>query len=214
MKKTLLALSCSAALFAGTVQADTLGFEVGATLWQADISGKNLDNSFDKGDNVSFYGSFEHPVPIIPNIKVSINQLENEAKDSTTDDDIDASFNDFLLYYEVLDNIVELDLGFGARMYDGESGSEKLDPTLGTVYAKVQFNLPVTGLSLGVDTLVGMDSGDNKATDATAYVRWESGLGLGVAGGYRMMQTTFEFSDGSANDADFDGAYVSAFYHF
>lgn len=210
MKKTLLATSLAAAMLAAVpTQADTLGFEVGAALWQADLDGSYLD----KGDNVIIYGAFEHPIPVLPNIRIQQNNVENEKGDYT----YDTSFTDFLLYYEVLDNVVELDLGFGARKYHGEDKGTvhaDIDPTLAAAYGRAQFNLPVTGLSLGLAATLAADS-DSDATDIDAYVRWESGIGLGVSGGYRTLDSALIIgNDKDTTDVKLDGAYISAFYHF
>lgn len=223
MKKQLLALAVAGAFIAPT-QADTIGFEVGAAYWGAGISGKDKeipvdwDKEYDDGDNTVIYGVLEHPIPVIPNVKVVINQIENDAKDGS--DTVDTSFNDFILYYEILDNIVELDLGIGARQFTGDAANSDidLDPTLPVAYGKAQFNLPITGLSLGAELTTGAASGD-KSTDASAYVRWESTLGLGVTAGYRTLSSEIEFKDSGSSQTlsispDLAGAYVSAFFHF
>lgn len=210
MKKTLVATSLTAAMLAAIpAQADTLGFEVGAALWQADLDTKG----WDKGDNTIIYGAFEHPIPAIPNIRVQQNNVENDADVGGAT--FDTSFTDFILYYEVLDNVVELDLGFGARKYSGEVANTDIDPTLAAAYAKAQFNLPVTGLSAGASATLAADA-DSDATDIDVFLRWESAIGLGVSGGYRMLDSSLVIGNNDDDPADvkLDGAYISAFYHF
>lgn len=226
MKKQLLALAIAGACIA-PAQADTIGFEVGVDLWDASIAGSDdafdYADEYDDGSNTRLYALLEHPIPIIPNVLVSVNTIENDAKDSSLNT-LDSSFNDFILYYEILDNIVELDLGIGARQFTGDvsdtTESYDVDPTLPVAYGKAQFNLPITGLSLGVSVLTGAASED-KSTDASAYVRWESTLGLGVTAGYRTLSSEFEVkdvADAGGDDItlspDLDGVFVSAFFHF
>jgi outer membrane protein len=221
MKKQLLALAIAGAFIAPT-QADTIGFEVGVSYWDAGIGGSDdsfdYADNYDDGSNTRIYALLEHPIPIIPNVLVAINSIENDNKNNDTS--LDTSFNDYLLYYEVLDNVVELDLGIGARQFSGEvsiSGtSYDLDPTMPVAYAKAQFNLPITGLSLGVNVLTG-STGDDKSTDATAFVRWESGIGLGLEGGYRTLSNELEVKlpgDDPVLTPDLDGAFASVFFHF
>lgn len=222
IKTTLAAIACSATLFASQSHADFLGFEVGAAAWANNMDvtaqGSNKTTELPNTVNGGFYASFEHPVPMIPNVRINVDTIENEGKVSQQKAITDTSFIDALLYWEVLDTIAEIDLGIGARMYDGKSGSkvnpESFDATLGVAFAKAQVNVPITGLSVGANVMIGQGSSDNKATDARGFVRWESVLGLGLEGGYRILNQELEITNNNVATIDLDGAYLSAFFHF
>lgn len=221
IKTTLMAMACSAALFTSQAQADFLGFEVGAGAWFNSMESESATGAtteFESATNGNFYALFEHPVPMIPNFRVNVDTIENEVKDSSPTQIANTSFIDALLYWEVLDTIAEIDLGFGARMYDGKEGlasdPDEYSVDMFVAFAKAQFNLPVTGLSVGANVLIGQDSGDSKATDARGFVRWESVLGLGIEGGYRILSQELEIANNNVPTVDLDGVYLSAFFHF
>ncbi|KPM82326.1 TIGR04219 family outer membrane beta-barrel protein [Pseudoalteromonas lipolytica] len=146
MKKYCLAAALSMACLAPTAQADTLlGLYLGVDGWQSDNSGSfaqdgNLQSfKFDDETFTSYYAALEHPVPLIPNIKLKYTELELNGfgdipnGDSFTfgDSDFvtgsrvntvsDFSHVDYILYYEIFDNdLVSIDLGINAKQFDGE----------------------------------------------------------------------------------------------
>lgn len=165
MKKTLIALSTTLAATVAVnhhVAADTiLGVYVGAGIWQFDYDGGlasdtnvisetfTLDDlGLDNESSNYFYAALEHPVPVIPNIKIQYTDISSEEENTITreiifDDqtfsansqvstDLDLTHTDLTFYYEVLDNWISLDLGLTARIFDGFiklSASDPLDPT-------------------------------------------------------------------------------------
>ncbi|MEJ6497799.1 TIGR04219 family outer membrane beta-barrel protein [Pseudoalteromonas lipolytica] len=144
MKKYCLAAALSMACLAPTAQADTLlGLYLGVDGWQSDNSGSfaqdgNLQSfKFDDETFTSYYAALEHPVPLIPNIKLKYTELELNG-DTTLDETFsfggsdyvvgtqvgtvsDLSHIDYILYYEIFDNdLVSIDLGVNAKQFDGE----------------------------------------------------------------------------------------------
>lgn len=226
--KKLLMTSLLAAGAAMNAQADFLGVYVGAQMWDTDISGdvtpaldtKTDVDGIDKESNTVLYAAFEHPIPFLPNIRLSQADIKFDADGDT----IDLSFSDLALYYEVLDNWVSLDLGLAARKYSGEfdtpdfdSGitgelSSDIDATVPMLYARAQFDLPFSGLGIGVDLNTG-SSGDDKVQEMNAYLQYETSLGLGFAGGFRQLSAEIETDNKSTADLDIDGPYLSIFYH-
>lgn len=131
------------------VQADTLGFKLGAYAWQQDFDGDvrssddradtldiNDDLGVDDDSNNIFLAVLEHPIPILPNIQLQQTQLETSGSQqldrsisfddetfssgSKVNSDIDLSHIDATLYYELLDNWISLDLGITVRTFSGE----------------------------------------------------------------------------------------------
>lgn len=222
MKKQLSALALGISMAAGSQAATILGLEVGATAWNTHntLEDKNGAKSKTKADAaLGLHAAFEHPIPFLPNIRVEHLSNENDSKalgkSSTT------SHTDLTLYYELLDNWVNLDLGITARAMGAEidNGADqyKADSTLGALYARAQFDLPLTGLSLGVAIQhdAGMN-GSESVEDYTAYIQYKLALGFGVAGGYRLQEYTLKYDDytPAKQDHSIDGAYVSVFWQF
>ncbi|KZY74825.1 hypothetical protein A3742_12360 [Oleiphilus sp. HI0071] len=233
-------LAVAALPFSAT--ADVLGGEVTVSYWDAAYSGDVTDRSsqdtidleddlkLDGGGFVEFTAALEHAIPIIPNVKVRHIDLDETADgsisatfdgiafsgDVTTN--LDLSHSSAVLYYEVLDTFVSLDLGLEARIFDGQlriedkSGSNgvsetKIDDTLPLAYVAASVDLPLTGLSVGAEVSGVSYSGD-KVMDAKAAVRYNIGLFL-IEGGYRSMSITVDDVSGIDVDADLSGAYLT-----
>ncbi|GAA5190142.1 TIGR04219 family outer membrane beta-barrel protein [Ferrimonas gelatinilytica] len=131
------------ALVAPAAQADFLGFsagagrfagEVGGTLGQDGISVEEQLGFSDAESGFQAFIAFEHPVPVLPNIKVATLSYDNSARGMLTEDFqfggvlipagantdtlIDYQHNDITLYYELWDTGFDLDLGVTARQID------------------------------------------------------------------------------------------------
>lgn len=249
MHKIILA-SAIALCLPTTSYADTLGFKFGADLWQQSYEGTiksgfagsqiDLENDlgFDSETGANVYFVLEHPIPIIPNVKIQHTELDisetNTLQRNITFDGVtynvnadiksvsDLTHTDFTLYYEVLDNWFSLDLGITARVFNegikitnqtnGDSASEELDETLPMLYGAVKFDLPLTGLYVGGDINWLAVSGDS-LVDSKINLGYESSFGLGIEAGYRRFDLEIKDDDDSA-DITIEGAYAGLFYHF
>jgi outer membrane protein len=129
-----------------------------------------------------------------------------------------------VLYYELLDNWVSLDLGVALRKFDGfasvatidNSQSERVNikETIPMVYGSVQFDFPMTGFYVGVDAYL-ISSGDNKISDYAAKAGYTFdfvAVDFGVELGYRDL--TLEYNEDTSADASFKGAYLGATLRF
>lgn len=244
MKKILVASLVSLCIPLAA-QADMLGLKVGANAWQQNYDGTvksgsekiNLDNDLGYDDDTGFQGyiSFEHPIPILPNILVqrtiidtnsngTLNNVEfdginyNGAVDST----IDLTHTDATLYYEILDNWISLDIGLTGRVFEqgfkltdvntGEKTEIEVDSVIPLAYLAVKFDLPLTGLYIGADGN-GISYDDNQIIDVKAMIGWEIFLGLGIEAGYRYFD--IDYKDGREEvDATIEGPYAGVFFHF
>lgn len=233
-----------------TAHADTVfGIYAGAYNWKADFSGdindtdadQNIDLEDDLGfsdeSNNVFYIAIEHPVPIVPNFRIQHTALDSSShgeltRSVTFDDvdftigedvatDIDFTHTDFTLYYEILDNWVNLDIGLTARKFDGEIEIDgigevaqvDIDATLPMLYFAAQFDLPLTGLSAGVGGN-GIGYSGNTLLDLNAYVQYEFAFGLGLRGGYRTFALELDDVDDIDSDLTLDGLYGAVVFHF
>lgn len=247
MKK--LTLATTLALLSPFAAADTiLGVYAGAGQWQGEYSGNAGDPSIDvkslgmdEEDNNYYYIALEHPVPVIPNIKLQKTDITSEQTavidqtftiddrpfdaSSTVASDFDLSHMDIVLYYELLDNWVNLDVGLNIRKFDGhvtatgESGGEvitesvDLDEAIPMIYAKAQFDLPLTGFSLGLEGNA-INYEDNRLTDYSAKLQYmfDSVLDVGLEVGYREM--SLEIDEDVTADVQLKGPYAALLFHF
>ncbi len=211
--------------------ADTIGLYAGIGVWQAEADNKTdiaalSVNDIDLGDdNSNFaYIALEHPIPLIPNIRLQQVDLDLSSNGATSID-LDITHQDAILYYEILDNWVNLDLGLSARRYDGiakvsnGAGRVKLnvDDVVPMIYVKAQFDLPLSGLSVAADLNATDYSGD-EITDASIKIAYESNLipllGLGAEIGYRYMSMELDDLRYLDKELTVDGPYAAVTLHF
>ncbi|MDX3773146.1 TIGR04219 family outer membrane beta-barrel protein [Chromatiaceae bacterium AAb-1] len=183
MKKQALMLSLGGLLLTSAVQADTLlGVYVGGDVWRTQTEGgfANSDQlqqfGFDDKSQASFYVALEHPIPLLPNIRIQHNKLESQgvttlnstftfddqvfAADTTVANRVDLSNTDYVLYYEILDNsLVSLDFGINAKHVKGSvdvaeqgvnglSASHSASQFVPMIYTSAIVGLPFTGLDV------------------------------------------------------------------
>ena len=245
MRHSLIFAGIACAL-STTAMADTIGFEVGAYAWNQNLSGDIASSRFDsvnvEGDETSnvFYAVLEHPIPLIPNVRIQQTDLDFNATGSGTViyyghsipgdiiSNINLSHTDFTLYYEILDNWISLDIGITARAIDDGSititGTTPIIPhasvtddfdadgVLPLLYISTRFDLPLTGLYVGAD-INGLGVSDNSLIDYRVNLGYESSIGLGVEAGFRSFELEYDDDDDKAN-LTIDGAYAGIFYHF
>ena len=249
MKKLTL-LAAIAATATSFANADTvLGVYAGYGSWDASYDGNTGEpNSISLKElgvkdhkNAYYYIALEHPVPIIPNIRLAHTDISSKqtakigrsftydgvtySAQDTVKSEFDLTHTDATLYYEILDNWVNLDLGLTGRLFDGSvyaisttdptrNKKVKVDQTLPMLYGKAQFDLPFSGLSVGVEGNYVSYSGD-KVTDYSAKISYlfDSVLDVGLEAGYRKLSLTVDEDDLKAK-VDIKGPYAAVIAHF
>lgn len=250
MKKILTTVSLISMIGITTANADFLGFEAGIGYWNAKTTGDfqkgttsiDLENDLKYGNSNGtnyYYALFEHPVPLIPNIKIQHTKLDESSNgiinrnlnfnnqtfivNSQVTSSYDLTQTDFIAYYEILDNWINLDLGLNIKHLDGKvtlsapafntNVSEDFSIYIPMGYVKAQFDLPFTGLSLESElSYIGYSS--NHFYDAKVGLQYETSYGLGMEAGYREMQLKIDDIDNFYSNITVSGAYLSLFYHF
>lgn len=243
--KPLAALVAAACTL--SAQADFIGLNIGAKVWTPDISGSvnggggdiSLQNNLGYTDQTSnsLNLSFEHPIPMLPNIKIQNSDL-NATSSSTLQEQIefdnqtyiastavnstlDLSHNDLVLYYELLDNWVNLDVGVDLKKFDGrvsiqdqdKVSSITVDETIPMLYIAARFDLPLSGFYVGANfNQIGV--GDSSAEDNSVMLGYESSQGMGIEGGIKTFTIDLQDTKDLNTNLEYDGLYVNGFYHF
>ena len=242
MKRNIAALSI---LLAASLQADVIGGEVSLGYLNLKPSGTFAykGNSADVEDNFGwgsenslvFKGYIEHPLPVLPNIRVTYTNLSFSGSgmvsglkfgDKTFSGAIDSKFDadvaDATLYYEILDNWVNLDLGLNAKYIDGSAcvkndviGRSRGDFTvlLPTLYAKARFDIPMSDISFQAEgDIISYDG--NTLYDLTLSARYTFALGLGLEAGIKTIKFKIDDIDDVTADIDFTGGYAAIVWDF
>lgn len=179
--------------------ADTIaGLYIDANIYQLSPSGslgsEDTFASFAFEDEAQFSLStaFEHPVPLIPNVKLRYNRLDVTGTTSlsselnfagqtffsgqTLNTDTDLSHTDIIFYYEVFDtHVLSADVGVNFKYLDGSidvanltangnDARQDISAPIPMAYFKAHVGLPLTGLKAFVEgNFIGL--GDDRLTD-------------------------------------------------
>lgn len=246
MKKTLIAsLLASALPFAA--QADFIGAKIGAGVWDHDPSGNIQSGAAGTAPSLTadlglaseqegyFYVAIEHPVPLLPNIKIQKTGLSSTGNGTTTasfgfggqtysgatTSSVQLDQTDYVLYWEILDNIVSLDIGINAKHVDGrvkvDDGVNPVDVAFDgyvpMAYAAVEFSFPGTGMSLAAE-LSALKLGDSEITDLTAKINYELATTLGLEFGVRTQDIKLSAMDSVNSSLKFEGFFAGLYLDF
>lgn len=229
--------------------ADIVGLTIGGGSWQAspqgDIGRTDIDLestlNLDEQNNQFVFVALEHPIPVLPNIRLQQSEMEWTGNalvtagtnlngnpfvsDEQVDVSVDLSHIDATFYYEVLDNVVDLDLGITARAFDGQASlvgvsqqeSIDLDAVGPLLYGQVGVDFPLTGLSAHM-IANWIDVDEFSLVDWAAQLTYEFDLfpavDAGVILGYRSMSVELDELDDLQSDASFEGYYLAFQLHF
>ncbi len=220
MKKLLLGALIALLPLTGFT-ATVLGFQAGTGIWSQTPSGtinstigsETLTET--EKDESYIYFVLEHPVPLLPNFKYATTAVTAAGSGANTVFDLDQT--DATLYYEILDNVVSLDIGVTARKIDGifttgvVPSSETFSGTVPMIYAAAEISLPV-GFAL-VGEINTISAGDDKITDITAKVTYTTDFNLGIEVGTRKQ--TYDVSvDTIQADIEFSGLFAGVYFKF
>ena len=209
-------------------QADFIGLKGDVSYWnidgKANIDEKHLsDQDIDSDSTVQASVAFEHPIPIIPNVKLKYTKLDTETESSVdlAKTEINLDHTDLILYYEILDNVVKADIGVGATKLNGTvkqfAQSIDVDEYAPIIYAEAGAKLPFTGLSAKAEATY-TNVNDVKITDAQAELQYDFiqsiAVDLGLKAGYRILNIELDDLDNRDMKFEFKGPYVGLNAHF
>lgn len=203
-KQYLTALFCT--MLMSNLQADTLlGADIEIGLWSPSYdAGDASKNVTGKSQSVFVSATIEHPVPLLPNLKVSISKVDSSIYNYTK--------IDYTGYYEILDNdVVSIDVGLGVTDFqDGNYLGLPFSEILPHAYFDAEVSFPLTNLTAYTD-IHFLSVEDNSMTDAIVGLRYDFELiavDLGVKAGYRIQRFDVEDFDQLSFDVETKGAFV------
>ncbi|RXS42605.1 TIGR04219 family outer membrane beta-barrel protein [Idiomarina sp. 29L] len=229
MYKKSIMVAAALALTPALASADTvLGLYVGGQYWDTDASGEYGVGSeiftpgFEDKGQTSYYAALEHPVPLIPNVKIRENSLEFDGGYGRND----FSHRDYIFYYEFFDNdIISFDAGINAMDFDGTVrtpvsttfGRQDFSVTVPTAYLATRVGIPMTELTMFAE-VSALSVKDSKVQDAQIGVEYRLvenlAVDLNLHAGYRHSVIELDDVDDIYSDVTFKGPFVGLEVHF
>jgi len=191
-----------------------------------------------KDDKDTFLVAYiEHPIPVLPNIRLGSTSLSFDGSGSASKDftyngvsytssvnvatKLNLDHTEIALYWNILDNVIGLDLGLNAKFFDGAikltssagNVNEVFNETVPMLYAGLQAELPY-GLRLSGDmSWISFDG--SSFTDTIVKLSYTTDFNLGVDLGYRSF--VIDYEDTAANeyvDIDISGVFLGVHLAF
>ena len=228
LKLSLLALGMG---LSGLAQADVIGVKGDLSYWaydgQANMAAQTAasDQDLERKGAAQLSLAIEHPVPLIPNAKIRYVNLKTQTENEVAGQpvyDINMDHADFILYYEILDNIVNADVGVGATTLNGHVttlalSKTDIDKTVPVIYATAGAKLPFTGLSAKAEANYAKNS-DNEVRDAQAEIKYNFIdailVDVGLKAGYRILDIKLNQDSNQETQLEFKGPYLGLEAHF
>ena len=210
VKLSFACLASSIFAFAaqGQEQTSTLNYNI------SDINSSNNIGLVDKDKDYSQIGAAA-PKSYLPRLGMRVRRTGNELES--------VQQADTLLYYELMDNWVNLDFGFNLKSIDGQSrarssnvaGAESLyiDARIPTLYGRVFFDLPGEGFSVGGSSSV-IQYHASEISDMELGLSYKSTSGFGAATGWRNQKIKLNAQDDTLPNLQGDALYLDTFFHF
>lgn len=204
LSRVIFASLVASNLLLSTSHADTiLGSDVEVGVWSPTYD-SSVFGKID-GDSQSVFASatLEHPIPLVPNIKISVSEINSEFYEYTK--------VDYTAYYEIVDNdYISLDLGMGVSQFDGgELISQVFTEVKPHIYIDAEVALPIPNTTLYTDIHFLKYEGE-KLNDVMAGLRYDLDLEaaeVGLKAGYRVHILEDDFG-GFAFDVKNDGYFL------
>jgi outer membrane protein len=247
MKKILTVAALVAALPQAASALPLVDFYAGAYSWDQTVSGNVVGGEADLEDNLGLDGgaqnvmylAFEHPIPLIPNVKIKQTAMDADGSGTidtgfefngtpvtgAVDSVLDLSHTDYTFYWSLPLPIVTFDFGLTARQFDGEmtvvgstDAAADFDFVVPMGYLKAGIDIPLTGFSIGAD-INTISYGDTSVTDFDANITYVLPLipllDIGLTAGYRSFDLNLDeadFGDLSA-EIQVEGPYLGVSFH-
>lgn len=236
----VIAVSALVLLMMGTVEAEFIGLNINPNHLASSTSNTFNNDSIDFTDDLDVDDPaqtpmifvLEHPVSALPNIRYQGSQLSSDSNPNNQylssgnhgSSTFDISNEDFVLYYQLFDDGIDLDLGLDVKQVDGEvsfdgtpGNTVVVDETIPLLYLSARFDLPLDGFYVGADlnaSVIDLGLSESTAQDSTILLGYESGTGLGLEGGYKHFSLDLDNVDAPDTDLEYDGVFLNGYVNF
>jgi outer membrane protein len=238
----LLALSLT---LTTTAQAEFIGLNIGTSNRTPSLSNSfnNTSDLFNQADDdqeqPSLLFILEHSISALPNVKYQGFNLDSTGSDmlnggslsfnnqapglGPVSSSFDLSNSDFILYYELMDNWVNLDFGLDLKSFNGEvslygDGSNTtiypVDEIIPLFYLSARFDLPFDGFYIGADINSNFSVSDSIAEDSTFMLGYQSDNGVRVEGGIKRFSLDLNSTNDLDANLEYNGLYLNGFIPF
>lgn len=246
MKFNILFTGCLVVALPTMAAADILSFSVGGGVWNETPEGNIIkpsnavtptvdvkNNLFWKEESQGYlFATLEHPVPLLPNVRLMYSSLDHAGSGTTSftfegttysgtvANEFSIEQTDLTLYYEVLDNIVSLDLGLNVRLLDiSFKINDGVNSTDSSVSAPVPMiyglvgGSPWPGLMLSAEGNYMTISGST-LSDFNVKISYTTDFFVGFEAGYRAQTIELDDVDDTNAKLDFNGPFIGAYLKF
>jgi outer membrane protein len=229
----------------GAAEADFIGLNIasGGVQSAQPVNSSSIDLvddlDVDNPAQTSMVLILEHPISALPNIRYQSYNMDSSDRlsinpqfsfnqgslgvggDSNTSYDL--TYNDLVLYYQLLDNWMALDMGVDLKRLDGQvsqsgpGNSIDIDETIPLFHLSARVDLPINGLFVGANintSIVNLGISESGAQDSTIMLGFENGTGLGIAGGIKSFSLELDNSNDTSTDLGYDGLFVNGYLNF
>ena len=230
----------------GTAEAEFVGLNIGVhTSQSANTFNRYSSSSIDLVDDLNVNNPaqtsmvliLEHPISVLPNIRyqgynlyssesseVSLEAGSTAIAGKTATTSFDLNHEDIVLYYQLLNNWIDLDMGVDLKRFDGEvsqagstGSSIDVDETIPLLHLSARVELPVNGLYVGAKinaNVIDLGLSQSTAQDSTILLGYESGTGLGIEGGIKSFSVELNDSDSLNTNLEYDGLFLNGYFNF
>ena len=215
-KSALLALMLMATTGSAAM---ILGFGVEADYLAPSATGHLKYNAVDtafNGETESGYqlGAYlEHPLPFVPNLRLD---YTSDVTFNGASSQVSLSQIDITPYYEILDNVVDIDIGITAKTLSGKTkgvSEQSFNVVIPMGYLGAAVMVPGTGFSVAGSVKYINFSGDS-FTDARIKAVLDIAAGLQAQAGYRYESLKLDNLSDITADATFKGPFVGVGFTF
>ena len=241
-----IAICCAIAAVPGMATADILSITIGGGVWNETPEGNIIKPSnaatptvdvknnlfWDEESQGYLYATLEHPVPLLPNVRLMHTSLDHAGSGTTSftfegttysgnvANEFTIDQTDLLLYYEVLDNVVSLDLGLNVRLLDisfkindgTSSTNNSVSAPVPMIYGLVGGS-PWPGLILSAEGNYMTLSGST-ISDFNVKIAYTTDFFVGFEAGYRTQTIELDDVDDTNANLDFKGPFIGAYLKF
>ena len=128
-----------------------------------------------------------------------------------------------MLYYQLLNNWIDLDMGVDLKRFDGQISpggdvnSVDVDETIPLMHLSARVALPMNGFYVGADinaNFLDIGISGSSAQDSRLMFGYDTGNGLGIEGGFKSFSLQLEDSDDASSDLEYDGLFLNGYFNF